>query len=74
ENGLPGLSLRTQEFPFVVCLKVRYGEELEEVRADKQWACPHCIDEKGTKPYWICNSSLCLQKRKWILTWSSVRE
>lgn len=46
------------------CLWVRYGEEMEEVRRMKNWMCPHCIEEKGIKPYWICNSSLCLKKRK----------
>ncbi|KAH0455737.1 hypothetical protein IEQ34_015769 [Dendrobium chrysotoxum] len=47
------------------CLKVRYGEDMEEVRRMKDWMCPHCIEEKGNKPYWICNSSsLCLKKRK----------
>ncbi|XWS60832.1 hypothetical protein CRYUN_Cryun07bG0071100 [Craigia yunnanensis] len=46
------------------CLKVRYGEELEEVRENKEWMCPHCIEEKGINPYWICNSSLCLKNRK----------
>ncbi|GLT72401.1 hypothetical protein SLA2020_443390 [Shorea laevis] len=46
------------------CLKVRYGEELEEVRNNKGWMCPHCIEEKGTNPYWICNSSFCLKNRK----------
>ncbi|KAJ7975270.1 cell division cycle-associated protein 7-like [Quillaja saponaria] len=46
------------------CLKVRYGEEMEKVRENKGWMCPHCIEEKGIKPYWICNSSLCLRKRK----------
>ncbi|KAG8639847.1 cell division cycle-associated protein 7 isoform X1 [Manihot esculenta] len=46
------------------CLKVRYGEEMEEVRENKAWMCPHCIEEKGIKPFWICNSSLCLKKRK----------
>uniref|UniRef100_A0A3Q7FUG1 Zinc-finger domain-containing protein n=1 Tax=Solanum lycopersicum TaxID=4081 RepID=A0A3Q7FUG1_SOLLC len=46
------------------CLKVRYGEEMEDVRANKEWICPHCTEEKGINPYWICNSSLCLKKRK----------
>ncbi|VAH95100.1 unnamed protein product [Triticum turgidum subsp. durum] len=46
------------------CLKVRYGEEMEEVRKNKKWMCPHCVEEKGTKKYWICNSSICLKKRK----------
>ncbi|XWS48227.1 hypothetical protein CRYUN_Cryun13aG0056000 [Craigia yunnanensis] len=46
------------------CLKVRYGEELEEVRENKEWMCPHCVEEKGINPYWICNSSLCLRNRK----------
>ncbi|XP_077234522.1 uncharacterized protein LOC143876714 [Tasmannia lanceolata] len=46
------------------CLKVRYGEEMDEVRENKEWMCPHCIEEKGINPYWICNSSFCLRKRK----------
>ncbi|PIA42380.1 hypothetical protein AQUCO_02000080v1 [Aquilegia coerulea] len=46
------------------CLKVRYGEEMEEVRENKHWMCPHCIEEKGVRPYWICNSSFCMKKRK----------
>ncbi|XP_022137070.1 cell division cycle-associated 7-like protein [Momordica charantia] len=46
------------------CLKVRYGEEIEEVIENKKWMCPHCVEEKGIDPYWICNSSLCLKKRK----------
>ncbi|TKY44820.1 Cell division cycle-associated protein 7 [Spatholobus suberectus] len=46
------------------CLKIRYGEEIEEVRENKGWMCPHCIEAKGIKPYWICNSSICLRKRK----------
>jgi cell division cycle-associated protein 7 len=28
---------------------------MEEVRANKNWMCPHCIEEKGIKKYWICN-------------------
>ncbi|KAJ4974482.1 hypothetical protein NE237_007656 [Protea cynaroides] len=50
------------------CLKVRYGEEMEEVRENKEWMCPHCQEEKGINPYWICNSSLCLKKRKMVPT------
>ncbi|KAM0936969.1 putative Zinc-finger domain of monoamine-oxidase A repressor R1 [Dioscorea sansibarensis] len=46
------------------CLKVRYGEELQDVRRNKNWMCPHCIEEKGINPFWICNSSICLKKRK----------
>uniref|UniRef100_A0A803P7V4 Zinc-finger domain-containing protein n=1 Tax=Cannabis sativa TaxID=3483 RepID=A0A803P7V4_CANSA len=46
------------------CLKVRYGEEMEEVRENKEWMCPHCIEEKGINQYWICNSSICLKRRK----------
>ncbi|KAM3246311.1 hypothetical protein P3S67_032015 [Capsicum chacoense] len=46
------------------CLKVRYGEEMEDVRENKEWICPHCTEEKGINPYWICSSSLCLKKRK----------
>ncbi|KAK4410714.1 hypothetical protein Sango_0144400 [Sesamum angolense] len=50
------------------CLKVRYGEEMEEVRSNKEWMCPHCMEEKGINPYWICNSSFCLKKRKMVPT------
>ncbi|WVZ60254.1 hypothetical protein U9M48_010301 [Paspalum notatum var. saurae] len=46
------------------CLKVRYGEEMEEVRKNKNWMCPHCVEEKGINKFWICNSSICLKKRK----------
>ncbi|XP_060205404.1 uncharacterized protein LOC132633178 isoform X2 [Lycium barbarum] len=46
------------------CLNSRYGEELSEVRANKEWICPHCTEEKGINPYWICNSRNCLEKRK----------
>lgn len=46
------------------CLKVRYGEDIEVVRENKNWMCPHCSEEKGVNPYWICNSSFCLRKRK----------
>ncbi|XP_058079694.1 uncharacterized protein LOC131227882 isoform X2 [Magnolia sinica] len=46
------------------CLKVRYGEEMEKVRNNKKWMCPHCIEDQGLKPFWICNSSICLKKRK----------
>ncbi|TVU45410.1 hypothetical protein EJB05_04897 [Eragrostis curvula] len=38
--------------------------EMEEVRKNKNWMCPHCIEEKGIKKFWICNSSFCLKKRK----------
>ncbi|XP_051113642.1 uncharacterized protein LOC127239490 isoform X2 [Andrographis paniculata] len=50
------------------CLKVRYGEEMEEVRTNKDWMCPHCVEDKGLDPFWICNSSLCLKKRKMVPT------
>ncbi|KAI3837232.1 hypothetical protein MKW92_013778 [Papaver armeniacum] len=56
------------------CLKVRYGEELEEVRANKEWMCPHCIENKGIRPYWICNSSFCLKKRKMVPTGIAIYE
>ncbi|XP_030541157.1 uncharacterized protein LOC115748706 isoform X2 [Rhodamnia argentea] len=45
------------------CLKVRYGEEMEEVRENKDWMCPHCVEATGSNPYWICNSSICLKKQ-----------
>ncbi|XP_047333302.1 uncharacterized protein LOC124936823 isoform X2 [Impatiens glandulifera] len=44
------------------CLKVRYGEELEEVKKEeKKWMCPHCIEDQGINPFWICN-----RKERWI--------
>ncbi|CAH9116425.1 unnamed protein product [Cuscuta epithymum] len=46
------------------CLEIRYGEDMDEVRANKEWICPHCVEDKGINPYWICNSSFCLKKRR----------
>ncbi|KAH9298448.1 hypothetical protein KI387_030130 [Taxus chinensis] len=37
------------------CLKIRYGEDIEEVKQNKNWMCPHCSEQKGINPYWICN-------------------
>ncbi|XP_015068996.1 uncharacterized protein LOC107013647 isoform X1 [Solanum pennellii] len=53
------------------CLKNRY--ELEEVRANKEWICPHCTEEKGIKPYWFCNRSSCLKKRNIALTGNTLK-
>ncbi|KAL6003454.1 hypothetical protein ACLOJK_023684 [Asimina triloba] len=33
-----------------------YIYEMEIVRKNKKWMCPHCIEAKGINPYWICNS------------------
>ncbi|KAJ3417171.1 hypothetical protein HDV05_006377 [Chytridiales sp. JEL 0842] len=38
-----------------LCLSGRYGETLEEARANENWICPKCRD--------ICNCSFCMQKR-----------
>ncbi|MCO5585780.1 hypothetical protein L7F22_039716 [Adiantum nelumboides] len=46
------------------CLKIRYGEDIEQVRQRNDWLCPHCTEEEGVNPYWICNSSICLSRRK----------
>lgn len=46
------------------CLKIRYGEDLEHVRERVDWLCPHCSEEQGLNPYWICNSSICLSRKK----------
>ncbi|GBG85764.1 hypothetical protein CBR_g40493 [Chara braunii] len=45
------------------CIKIRYGQTIEEVRADPAWLCPHCKEEEGTDPYFICNSSICMRKK-----------
>lgn len=29
--------------------------EMEEVRENKEWMCPHCVEAKGLNPFWICN-------------------
>ncbi|KAJ0456155.1 putative Zinc-finger domain of monoamine-oxidase A repressor R1, Spt6 acidic [Helianthus annuus] len=50
------------------CCFLLFCYEMEEVRENKQWKCPHCIEEEGTRPYWICNSSLWLKKRKMVPT------
>ncbi|XP_027771118.1 uncharacterized protein LOC107013647 isoform X2 [Solanum pennellii] len=47
--------------------------ELEEVRANKEWICPHCTEEKGIKPYWFCNRSSCLKKRNIALTGNTLK-
>jgi len=28
---------------------------MEEVKKNKNWLCPHCVEEKGIKKFWICN-------------------
>lgn len=35
---------------------------MDEVRKNKNWMCPHCIEEKGTKKFWICNRYMILTK------------
>jgi hypothetical protein len=37
--------------------------ELEEVRADAEWLCPHCYEAEHPEQHWICNSSICMQRR-----------
>jgi cell division cycle-associated protein 7 len=37
-----------------ICLKNRYGEELEIVLEDKKWVCPYC---RG-----LCNCSFCMDQ------------
>ncbi|KAF3325401.1 Cell division cycle-associated 7-like protein [Carex littledalei] len=56
------------------CLKVRYGEEMEDVRKNKEWMCPHCVEEMGVNPFWICNSSFCMKKRKLVPTGIAIYE
>ncbi|KAI3928056.1 hypothetical protein MKW98_023657 [Papaver atlanticum] len=48
--------------------------EIEEVRANKKWMCPRCIENKGIRPYLICNSSLWLKKRKMAPTGIAIFE
>mmetsp|Transcript_16304 Transcript_16304/g.35256 ORF Transcript_16304/g.35256 Transcript_16304/m.35256 type:complete len:434 (-) Transcript_16304:782-2083(-) len=48
------------------CLLIRYGLELEEVRAQLEagtWLCPHCYEEEHPDHGWICNSSICMKRR-----------
>ncbi|KAK9805300.1 hypothetical protein WJX72_012012 [[Myrmecia] bisecta] len=48
------------------CLLVRYGQTLEDVRAEMAagtWLCPHCYEEEHPDEGWICNSSICMTRR-----------
>ena len=48
------------------CLKVRYGLELDDVRAQAkagEWLCPHCYEDDHPEEGWICNSSICMTRR-----------
>lgn len=45
------------------CLLIRYGQELEDVRQDPSWLCPHCHEEESPDDGWICNSSICMTRR-----------
>ncbi|KAJ7193494.1 hypothetical protein O6H91_08G049600 [Diphasiastrum complanatum] len=56
------------------CLKVRYGEELEDVKRNPKWMCPHCFEAEGLDPFWICNSSICLTRRKLLPTGIAIFE
>ena len=39
------------------CLYMRYGEHVDEARANKCWVCPPCRD--------LCNCSFCRQRKGW---------
>eukprot|EP01080_Neovahlkampfia_damariscottae_P007405 gene7405-11728_t len=39
---------------YVICLKNRYGEELETVLEDPNWVCPYCRN--------LCNCSFCMEQ------------
>ncbi|XP_012075846.1 uncharacterized protein LOC105637061 isoform X1 [Jatropha curcas] len=58
------VSFTERRFNYVKIFNCDVLLEMEEVRENKKWVCPHCIEEKGINPFWICNSSLCLKKRK----------
>ncbi|GFR41692.1 hypothetical protein Agub_g2439, partial [Astrephomene gubernaculifera] len=48
------------------CLMDRYGQQLEAVRADSSWLCPHCHEEEHgewVQHGWFCNSSFCMKMR-----------
>lgn len=38
--------------------------ELEHALADPNWLCPHCYEEDFPESNWICNSSICMTRRK----------
>ncbi|GIL92022.1 hypothetical protein Vretimale_14960 [Volvox reticuliferus] len=59
------------------CLAVRYGQDLDEVRADPTWLCPHCYVEKHghyNTHGWLCNSSICLRREKIAPTGIAIHE
>ena len=33
------------------CLKLRYGEDIEQVLENKNWIYPHCSEKRGINPY-----------------------
>lgn len=45
--------------------------EMEEVRENKEWMCPHCIEEKGINPHWICNR---YEKKPYFIFWHLILE
>mmetsp|Transcript_14536 Transcript_14536/g.31132 ORF Transcript_14536/g.31132 Transcript_14536/m.31132 type:complete len:396 (-) Transcript_14536:291-1478(-) len=46
------------------CLLIRYGEEMQDARANPEWLCPHCYELEHPEEHWICNSSICMTRRK----------
>ena len=42
------------------CLYMRYGEHVDEARANECWVCPPCRD--------LCNCSFCRQRKGWPAT------
>eukprot|EP00242_Pyramimonas_sp_CCMP2087_P003802 CAMPEP_0198211696 /NCGR_PEP_ID=MMETSP1445-20131203/25161_1 /TAXON_ID=36898 /ORGANISM="Pyramimonas sp., Strain CCMP2087" /LENGTH=284 /DNA_ID=CAMNT_0043886017 /DNA_START=139 /DNA_END=989 /DNA_ORIENTATION=+ len=46
------------------CLLIRYGEEMVAARATDNWLCPHCYEKDHPEEHWICNSSICLTRKK----------
>jgi len=45
------------------CLNIRYGWDLDEIKKDPNWICPHCYEEDHPEEGWICNSSFCMTRR-----------
>lgn len=47
--------------------------EMEEVIENKKWMCPHCVEEKGVNPYWICNRFVCFSGNRPFSVWNSIK-
>ncbi|GLC49801.1 hypothetical protein PLESTB_000310100 [Pleodorina starrii] len=59
------------------CLRTRYGQDLDAVRSDPGWRCPHCYEKEHgdwREHGWFCNSSVCMRGRGMLPTGIAIHE